>query len=1318
MAEEDSVLMAKIFYYGHHKYFGRFEVAVTDGLTKYNNDPILKFYKALALLLQGRVPESMHAFQQLKDKVDVNLGSILALIYGYKKSKNNNREELQDLDRKLKEERKQAGERSLLYAGTLLFLIEKYDKAKEYLDRALKLNELNKQSLALKGWLELESGKDPHGKKAFKYFDEIIRMSDGAGEVNAFLGLIRCFMARCSFNKALEIANQLIVGRSDFLPALEEKMKIQLALKDWDQSVETAYLALDIDQFNIEALTILTLYHLCCLGDYNESSGYLERLLDSLNKTEQSSYSIYHKRASLFCRICGRNELILQHTHTLAQCSVEEGNCNAEYMREVAYQFLLSGKVKEAMENYKETIKLDETHLPAVTGIIECQLLMDKIEDASHQLEFLNEIQMSIGHTAELYYLSAVLGKKKQNKEDNTIVLLNEAVNKHFSTFKTLYLSYEYFIKLNPDFLIQITNDYLDYGPQQPSQYGQPLDPILKKCLQILDPVTKMLPGLFKGVYLLAKVKYLCGDFEAAQATLQHCLDQDQSLSSAHILMAQIHLHLNNFKLASQSLEFGLSHNFQVRDHPIYHLISARIQKKQGELADASETLKFAMNLPGMKASDKMNNKEKNQISVNDKVSVFLELADTHKLLGEQHEAAKVMQDAINEFQGTPEEVRITIANVDLALARGDIEMALGTLRNVGSEQQYFIQAREKMADIYLNYRKNKTLYANCYRELAERKPSVHTSLLLGDAYMSIQEPDKAIDIYEEALKMNPKDTTLAHKIGKALVKTHQYGKAVTYYEAAIRSGNQSQFCIDLAELQFRLKQYDKSEKILKHVLEEDILYSDLDTMIVHANCMALLARLYQQIHCNEAAMLYFSKAKDLQIKIYQRIQTEQPDAVASQRQTITKICCELAKHTFVMQESDRAMSFYNEALTFNDGDVEAMLELAKVYLMSGDLDSCQSQCLSLLKKDKDNVAATMMLSNVYFYKNSFEEAIKHYKQLLEKKPDNYEVLAKLIDAMKCNGQLDEVPKFLESIKEALTCAKMEAGYYFCHGLYNRLISSSTIALKSFNMARKDTTWSNSALYNMVEICLNPDSETIGGEVFESVDNSDGYDQQRTNNERVALRTAEKLLKEVKPQEDNTQLQIMKNMVLVSTKNKANVEKALMNFMEIVSTYNDNVGALYGMATAYMVQKQVPKARNQLKRIVKLNWTCENAEIMEKSWLLLADIHIQSGKYDMAQELLKKCLTHNKSCCKAYEYSGFIMEKEQSHKDAAEYYEKAWIHGRKNNPVIGYKLAFNYLKAKRYTEAIDICNLVLASHPNYPKIQKEILTKARSNWRT
>jgi len=101
----------------------------------------------------------------------------------------------------------------------------------------------------------------------------------------------------------------------------------------------------------------------------------------------------------------------------------------------------------------------------------------------------------------------------------------------------------------------------------------------------------------------------------------------------------------------------------------------------------------------------------------------------------------------------------------------------------------------------------------------------------------------------------------------------------------------------------------------------------------------------------------------------------------------------------------------------------------------------------------------------------------------------------------------------------------------------------------------------------------------------------------------------------------------------------------------------------------------------------------------------------------MATELLRKVLQHNKSSTKAYEYMGYIMEKESSYKDAAQHYEQAWKYSNKGNPTIGYKLAFNYMKAKRYTDAIDVSHNILDKYTSYPKIRKEVLEKSRENLR-
>lgn len=51
----------------------------------------------------------------------------------------------------------------------------------------------------------------------------------------------------------------------------------------------------------------------------------------------------------------------------------------------------------------------------------------------------------------------------------------------------------------------------------------------------------------------------------------------------------------------------------------------------------------------------------------------------------------------------------------------------------------------------------------------------------------------------------------------------------------------------------------------------------------------------------------------------------------------------------------------------------------------------------------------------------------------------------------------------------------------------------------------------------------------------------------------------------------------------------------------------------------------------QLKRLAKAPWVLSEAEDLEKSWLLLADIYCQGSKFDLALELLRRCVRYNKA---------------------------------------------------------------------------------------
>ncbi len=50
------------------------------------------------------------------------------------------------------------------------------------------------------------------------------------------------------------------------------------------------------------------------------------------------------------------------------------------------------------------------------------------------------------------------------------------------------------------------------------------------------------------------------------------------------------------------------------------------------------------------------------------------------------------------------------------------------------------MDAKSRMADIYKNYKHDVRAYCRCFSEIVEKNPTTANWILLGDAYMSIQE--------------------------------------------------------------------------------------------------------------------------------------------------------------------------------------------------------------------------------------------------------------------------------------------------------------------------------------------------------------------------------------------------------------------------------------------------------------------------------------------------------------------------------------------------------------------------------------------------
>merc|ERR1719174_3235572 len=245
-----------------------------------------------------------------------------------------------------------------------------------------------------------------------------------------------------------------------------------------------------------------------------------------------------------------------------------------------------------------------------------------------------------------------------------------------------------------------------------------------------------------------------------------------------------------------------------------------------GETEAATKVLEDAMNLPGVKqvgTGPPPSTQSMVTLTLADRASIFTTLVQLYTKQKRLDDASGIIQHAIAEFAGTSEEVKILVANSQLAIEKGEIDQAIHMLRSMKPDHPQFAIAKAAMADIYMKHRKDKKAFARCYKAIVDHQPTVQNYLILGDALLSIQEPSDAIKAFQQAMEIDKGkgDPALVQKIGKAMMQTHDYEKAIQYYKDALRKHPQQQeLRQDLAKLYVRLQRWEDAIRELEEALQ------------------------------------------------------------------------------------------------------------------------------------------------------------------------------------------------------------------------------------------------------------------------------------------------------------------------------------------------------------------------------------------------------------------------------------------------------------------------------------------------------------------
>ena len=754
--------------------------------------------------------------------------------------------------------------------------------------------------------------------------------------------------------------------------------------------------------------------------------------------------------------------------------------------------------------------------------------------------------------------------------------------------------------------------------------------------------------------------------------------------------------------------------------NPFFMMLKGKLEIEMNEGQVGLKTLEKAFNLPGIQSGDFTHKKKSRYMTIisfneNIRSQIYVEYAKALAVEKQMAKSKDIMEQAIMEFAGTDDEPVVLLGNADIAAITGDLKKSITILRAVEPEAKGYMEARKKLADIYLNKMMNRRQYAKCFFDLVQVFPNLENFKRYGDALLSIQEPDKAIEAYKEALKIDPNNQYLIRLIGKALSITHNYQKAFEYYEDAISKHPKNlDLRLDHAKLLSKNNFLEKAEEMLDKdsLMRDDGEGQTYESSKRQVEGLLELANIYKKRFYLEGEN-HEELAKALH-EIWRQVLALQIDAMERSKYEGGKPdeeklkyaeYCELAAQFAVETDSklDKAKEYFEDALKYNPHKVELVLELAEVDFYNAEFEEAEQKCSKVLKSHPNHPWALKLLSECLLNQGEFEKGVKGYEKVYARDPTNFIALGCLFEFYRRSGQLDQIKQMLDRLEQKLGKAN-EPGYCYAKGLYYYYRKNPNEALTNLFIAKRNPLYRVPSLKLMVDIYLNPDQDLLFSAATEKLK---PYTKQN-------IECMSQLLSELQDKYFSLEHQVYSTYADILLRNEFKDSEEFLN--QTLIEREGLIPAMMGLLVCKLAKGgKGALDKNVLKNISKSKFNAKWGDDTERGWIQVADFLISADKLDLAERELNRCLKYNQSCAKAYELLGSISEKKQEYENAMSIYNQAWAVSEYRDCTIGYRLATLHFRNQDFVNAMVIGKKVLAINPTYPKIKEDIIDRARDS---